>query len=191
MNNKFEILNQDKEFSEKILKMSSETEIVQAFKEKGIEVNHEELLELRKYINEIAIHLESLEKSELEQIAGGIKFGVPSSIGNMFSFTSKATAKTASKKSVLASSTTGKMLGAAGLAASAVGTVGEIVEDRSNRNAASKLEDIDNQIFVNNCRANKADNISKVAQGAAVASVAFAMCYYGKDFVKWWMKKSN
>lgn len=186
MNNKFKILDQDREFSEKILKMSSETEILQAFREKGIEVNREELLELRKYINKIATCLESLDKSELEQVAGGngLTEGIKNaakSVTNWFTGgSSAATAATAAGKA--ANITTGMVVPLVEVASGAVGYA-------SKKRTAGKLENINKQICDNDFKADIAGKISTATQGVAVASVAFAMCYYGKDFVKWWMKK--
>ena len=181
MNKKFEILNQDKEFSEKIFKMSNEEEILQAFKEKGIEVSHEELLELRKYIGGIATNLESLEKSELEQIAGGGLFSIFSSSA------AKAATKTAATTAT--SSVAGVALGAADIGSFVIGSASKMIAGNSDKNTTEELNKMGHEVLANSYREKQANTVTKVAQGATDAVVAAAMCYYGKDFIKWWMNK--
>ena len=65
-------LLQDEEFWKKILKISDEKEILNIFKENGSDLKAEELMEIKKYIEEMAQKIKSLNESELESITGGI-----------------------------------------------------------------------------------------------------------------------
>lgn len=72
MNEKDAELLKDREFLGKILKMDSEEEIIDAFKKRGVELTHEELIGLRGSIEDMLGKIEELGESEIEKISGGV-----------------------------------------------------------------------------------------------------------------------
>lgn len=71
MNEKDAELLKDREFLGKILKMDSEEEIIDAFKKRGVELTHEELIGLRGSIKDMLGKIEELDESEIEKVSGG------------------------------------------------------------------------------------------------------------------------
>ena len=107
-------------------------------------------MELRKYIGGIATNLESLEKSELEQIAGGGLFGIFSSSA------AKAATKTAA---TAASSMTGMALGAADIGSFVIGSASQMIAGNSDKNTTEELNKMGREVLADSYRQKQANNI--------------------------------
>ena len=157
-----------KKFWEEILKMTDESDVMEYCKKMGIDITHQELVSLKKFINSIADKLENVDESSLKEVSGGNFWSLTSS-----SATANSTPLNA--KSSLWSPWFGTALG--------------VTDKAVNAFFENKLDCIDSEIKLNKERIESAESVSKIYEKIAVACVAGTLCYYGKDAVLWWMKR--
>ena len=164
MNEKVVKLFENKSFLEKILKMDDEADIAEAFRQEGVELTKEEMMELKETVAKFGERLEGMSESDLENVSAGLVGW----LGTALTWGSTAISVGSSIKSV-----GGSIKG---------------VMDNSKRVKMGEAELENSKIL-----AEKAEKNSKevVAKSLAVATLAGALCYFKKDIGKFWKSAKN
>ncbi len=176
----FEELQSEKNFLKKILRMDNEEDVLKEFEKHGRKISHEELMNFRKSVNEIAKSLSKLNDKQLSEISSaGDDENIFRRGYNWITNRSKNNTEVIKTESCQLPNNQWYSV------AVQVGT--GITNYVTNWFLGNKISKIESQIPEYELKKRNSDMTAVAAQAVAFTAVAGVLLYYGKDFMKWWL----
>ncbi len=160
---------EDENFWQEILRMESESEVLEAFRKRGIVLTHDELIKIKKCANELVDKFEKLDDNSLEEIAAGLSWG----------------RKKPEEKPIE------KLEDDNGLLPNFIKLAFDSVCSFICGISDSRYDKVCKEIEFNERNIEKSNTLSNIYTGVAMASILALLYRYRKDLKGWLMPHNN